>query len=487
MDSLQNILYKVALISVHGELDVEIKSVEFDSRQVQQDAVFVAVKGEQVDGHNYISQAIASGATCIVCENLPNEMAENITFIQVRNSAEALALIAANFYGNPSAELSLVGITGTNGKTTTTTLLHSLLMDMGYKVGLLSTVVNKIGDREIPATHTTPNPVALNQLLREMVDEGCTHCFMEVSSHAIHQSRVAGLQFNIAGFTNISHDHLDYHKTFKEYIYAKKKFFDDLSSSAVAIVNADSPNGRVMVQNTAASVKTFALKTVADYKVKILENTFSGLVLKVNNQDLWTKLVGDFNAYNLILVYAIAIELGFDEMEILTGISKLKSVEGRFEYLTSDTNVIAIIDYAHTPDALKNVLSTIQSVRTRNEQLITVVGCGGDRDKAKRPVMAGISAEFSDKVILTSDNPRSENPDTIIDEMKAGIPAEKSGRAMAFTNREEAIKVACSLAQPGDILLVAGKGHEKYQEIMGERFPFDDFETVKKTLKNLNK
>lgn len=487
MDSLQNILYKVALISVHGELDVEIKSVEFDSRQVQQDAVFVAVKGEQVDGHNYISQAIASGATCIVCENLPNEMAENITFIQVRNSAEALALIAANFYGNPSAELSLVGITGTNGKTTTTTLLHSLLMDMGYKVGLLSTVVNKIGDREIPATHTTPNPVALNQLLREMVDEGCTHCFMEVSSHAIHQSRVAGLQFNIAGFTNISHDHLDYHKTFKEYIYAKKKFFDDLSSSAVAIVNADSPNGRVMVQNTAASVKTFALKTVADYKVKILENTFSGLVLKVNNQDLWTKLVGDFNAYNLILVYAIAIELGFDEMEILTGISKLKSVEGRFEYLTSDTNVIAIIDYAHTPDALKNVLSTIQSVRTRNEQLITVVGCGGDRDKAKRPVMAGISAEFSDKVILTSDNPRSENPDTIIDEMKAGIPAEKSGRAMAITNREEAIKVACSLAQPGDILLVAGKGHEKYQEIMGERFPFDDFETVKKTLKNLNK
>ncbi|MCG8574277.1 MAG: UDP-N-acetylmuramoyl-L-alanyl-D-glutamate--2,6-diaminopimelate ligase [Flavobacteriales bacterium] len=487
MDSLQNILYKVALISVHGELDVEIKSVEFDSRQVQQDAVFVAVKGEQVDGHNYISQAIASGATCIVCENLPNEMAENITFIQVRNSAEALALIAANFYGNPSAELSLVGITGTNGKTTTTTLLHSLLMDMGYKVGLLSTVVNKIGDREIPATHTTPNPVALNQLLREMVDEGCTHCFMEVSSHAIHQSRVAGLQFNIAGFTNISHDHLDYHKTFKEYIYAKKKFFDDLSSSAVAIVNADSPNGRVMVQNTAASVKTFALKTVADYKVKILENTFSGLVLKVNNQDLWTKLVGDFNAYNLILVYAIAIELGFDEMEILTGISKLKSVEGRFEYLTSDTKVIAIIDYAHTPDALKNVLSTIQSVRTRNEQLITVVGCGGDRDKAKRPVMAGISAEFSDKVILTSDNPRSENPDTIIDEMKAGIPAEKSGRAMAITNREEAIKVACSLAQPGDILLVAGKGHEKYQEIMGERFPFDDFETVKKTLKNLNK
>ena len=487
MDSLQNILYKVALISVRGELDVEIKSVEFDSRQVQQDAVFVAVRGEQVDGHNYISQAIASGATCIVCENLPNEMAENITFIQVRNSAEALALIAANFYGNPSAELSLVGITGTNGKTTTTTLLHSLLMDMGYKVGLLSTVVNKIGDREIPATHTTPNPVALNQLLREMVDEGCTHCFMEVSSHAIHQSRVAGLQFNIAGFTNISHDHLDYHKTFKEYIYAKKKFFDDLSSSAVAIVNADSPNGRVMVQNTAASVKTFALKTVADYKVKILENTFSGLVLKVNNQDLWTKLVGDFNAYNLILVYAIAIELGFDEMEILTGISKLKSVEGRFEYLTSDTNVIAIIDYAHTPDALKNVLSTIQSVRTRNEQLITVVGCGGDRDKAKRPVMAGISAEFSDKVILTSDNPRSENPDTIIDEMKAGIPAEKSGRAMAITNREEAIKVACSLAQPGDILLVAGKGHEKYQEIMGERFPFDDFETVKKTLKNLNK
>ena len=487
MNSLQNILYKVGLVSVQGDLDTQVNAIEFDSRAVSDGNVFVAVKGVTVDGHDYIQKAIQSGAVAVVCEALPVDRPEGIIFVQVRNSAEALAVIAANFFGNPSEELTLVGITGTNGKTTTTTLLHDLLTELGHKVGLLSTVVNKIGDREVPATHTTPNPVALNQLLREMVEEGCSYCFMEVSSHAIHQHRIAGLRFRIAGFTKITHDHLDYHKTFKEYIYTKKVLFDSLSAGAVAVVNIDDPNGQVMVQNSDATIRSFAMKTPADYKVKIIENTFSGLVLNINNHELWTKLVGGFNAYNILLVYSIACELGFEEMEVLTGISKLQSVEGRFEYLRSDNNVIAIVDYAHTPDALKNVLDTIQSVRTRNEQLITIVGCGGDRDKAKRPKMASIAVEVSDKVILTSDNPRSENPETIIEEMKAGIPAERSAKAMSITNREEAIKVACSLAQPGDILLVAGKGHEKYQEINGERFPFDDFETVRETLKSLNK
>ncbi len=487
MENLQNILYKVGLVAVHGSLDGQIDQVEFDSRAVKSNTVFVAVPGTKVDGHLFIDKAIDLGAVAIVCEILPTELKEGITYVQVKNAHQALALLADNFYGNPSKELKLVGITGTNGKTTTTTLLHEIFTELGYKAGLLSTVVNKIGTTEVPATHTTPNPVALNALLREMVDQGCSYCFMEVSSHAIHQNRIAGLDFDIAGFTNISHDHLDYHKTFKEYIYAKKMFFDDLKSSAVAIVNEDDSNGLVMVQNSNAIVRTFALKTVADYKVKIIENSFSGLVLNINQHELWTNLIGGFNAYNLLLVYAVAVELGQDEMEVLQCISKLKSVEGRFEQFISPTGVVAIVDYAHTPDALKNVLSTIQAVRTRNEQVITVVGCGGDRDKTKRPLMAEISAELSDKVILTSDNPRSEDPEVIINEMKVGVPAEKTAKVMAITKREEAIKVACTLAVKGDILLVAGKGHEKYQEIKGERFPFDDFALVVETLKNLNK
>lgn len=487
MQILQNILYKVGLSAVYGTLDLEIAQIDFDSREVKANSVFVALRGTQVDGHKFIDKAIQLGASAIVCEELPVNRDETVTYVEVKDSHQALALLAANFYGNPSQELKLVGITGTNGKTTTTTLLHDVFTDLGYKSGLLSTVVNKIGKDEVPATHTTPNPVALNQLLRRMVDEGCQYCFMEVSSHAIHQNRIAGLGFDIAGFTNISHDHLDYHKTFKEYIYAKKKFFDDLSSSAKAIVNVDDPNGMVMVQNSSAEVLKMALKNVADYKVKIIENTFSGLVLNLNQHELWTNLIGGFNAYNVLLVYAVAIELGLEEMDVLRGISKLRSVEGRFEYVRSEGGVVAIVDYAHTPDALKNVLSTIQSVRTRNEQVITVVGCGGDRDRKKRPVMAEISTDLSDKVILTSDNPRTENPDAIINEMKAGVPAEKSAKVMAITNREEAIKVACSLAVSGDIVLVAGKGHEKYQEINGERFPFDDLSIVKETLKNLNK
>lgn len=487
MQILQNILYKVGLVSVSGSLDVTVAQIEFDSRAVKPGAVFVALKGTQVDGHEFIERAIGAGAVAVVCEVLPPSLKDDVVYVEVKDAHQALALLAANFYENPSEEIRLVGITGTNGKTTTTTLLHDVFTDLGLKSGLLSTVVNKIGEEEVPATHTTPNPVALNALLRRMVDEGCQYCFMEVSSHAIHQERIAGLDFDIAGFTNISHDHLDYHKTFKEYIYAKKKFFDELSSSAVAIVNADDSNGLVMVQNSSAKVRKMALKTVADYKVKVIENTFSGLVLNLNQHELWTNLIGGFNAYNVLMVYAVAIELGLDEMDVLRGISKLKSVEGRFEYIRSEGGVVAIVDYAHTPDALKNVLSTIQSVRTRNEQVITVVGCGGDRDRKKRPVMAGISAEMSDKVILTSDNPRTENPGAIIDEMKQGVPVEKSARVMAITNREEAIKVACSLAAEGDIVLVAGKGHEKYQEINGERFPFDDLQIVKETLKNLNK
>lgn len=487
MQILQNILYKVGLLAVHGTLELELTQIDFDSRAVKPGAVFVAVKGTQVDGHKFIAKAIELGAIAVVCEVVPENRVEGVTYVQVKDSHQALALLAANFYGNPSRELKLVGVTGTNGKTTTTTLLHDVFTGLGYKSGLLSTVVNKIGQEEVPATHTTPNPIALNALLRRMVDEGCVYCFMEVSSHAIHQNRIAGLDFDIAGFTNISHDHLDYHKTFKEYIYAKKKFFDDLGSNATAIINVDDANGGVMVQNSKAAVKTMALKTVADYKVKIIENTFSGLVLKLNHHELWTNLIGGFNAYNVLLVFAVSVELGIEEMDVLRAISKLKSVEGRFEHLQSKDGVVAIIDYAHTPDALKNVLATIQSVRTRNEQVITVVGCGGDRDRTKRPLMAEISALLSDKVILTSDNPRTEDPEAIINEMKVGVPADRSSKVMAITNREEAIKVACALAVSGDIVLVAGKGHEKYQEINGERFPFDDLTLVKETLKNLNK
>lgn len=487
MKNLQDILYKVNLISIHGTMDKQIHAIVFDSRKMVENGVFVAVRGVQSDGHQFVEKAILTGAVAVVCEVLPEKLVPQVTYLQVKDSSVALAYMATNFYENPSTELSLVGVTGTNGKTTTTTLLHKLFSDFGHKVGLLSTVVNKIGEVEIPSTHTTPDPVELNRLLREMVDAGCSYCFMEVSSHAVHQHRITGLDFKVAMFTNITHDHLDYHKTFRDYILAKKAFFDNLSSHAVAIVNIDDANGEVMVQNTKAKVRSLAMKTLADYKVKIMENTFAGLILSINGHEVYTNLIGDFNAYNLLTVYAAAVELGKDEIEVLTGISKLKSVEGRFQYFTSSSRITAIVDYAHTPDALKNVLGTIQTVRTRNEQVITIVGCGGDRDRTKRPVMAEIAAELSDKVILTSDNPRSENPDDIIREMQKGIPVERSARALSVTNRAEAIKVACALAQPGDILLIAGKGHEKYQEVKGVKYPFDDYETVIETLKNLNK
>lgn len=487
MTSLKDILYNTGMTAVHGSLDMQVKDIVFDSRAVSAGTVFVAIPGAVVDGHDYILSAIDSGAIAVICEQVPDQRPDHVTFVKVKQSGAALGIMASNFYENPSRSIRLVGITGTNGKTTTTTLLHTLVTNMGYQAGLISTVINKIGNTEIPSTHTTPNPMVLNRLLRDMVDAGCEFCFMEVSSHAIHQGRIAGLAFDVAGFTNISRDHLDYHNTFKEYIYVKKQFFDDLSSKATAIVNADDINGMVMVQNSLAKVKTFALRQMADYKVKIMENSFSGLVLSIDNQDVWTRLIGGFNAYNLILVYGVAVELGLDALEVLTGISQLKSVEGRFEYFKSDKNIMAIVDYAHTPDALDNVLQTIDAVRTKNETVITVVGCGGDRDKGKRPEMARIAAENSDKIILTSDNPRSEEPDAIIHDMKAGVPSERTARVMSITDRKEAIKVACALATPGDIVLIAGKGHEKYQEIKGERFPFDDFEIIKETLKNLDK
>ncbi|MFK8044064.1 MAG: UDP-N-acetylmuramoyl-L-alanyl-D-glutamate--2,6-diaminopimelate ligase [Crocinitomicaceae bacterium] len=487
MNLLKDILYNAGITKIQGDINISANFIEFDSRKIEAGKVFVAIKGAQADGHLFIDKAIADGACAIICEDWPIDINPDVVCVQVKSTTYALGMMAANFYDHPSKEIQLIGVTGTNGKTTSVTLLHSLFADLGQKVGLLSTVVNKIGDTNIPATHTTPNPMALNGLLRQMVDEKCKYCFMEVSSHAVHQNRIAGLDFDIAGFTNISHDHLDYHNTFKEYIKAKKQFFDDLGAHATSIVNTDDVNGLVMTQNSNSKVKSFGLKKMADYKVKILENAFSGLVLNINNQDVWTRLIGGFNAYNLILVYAVAIELGFDPLEVLTSMSKLKSVEGRFQYVKSNKDIIAIVDYAHTPDALQNVLSTISSVRTKNEKVITVVGCGGDRDKTKRPKMAEIAASESDQTILTSDNPRTENPDAIISEMKVGVPAARSAKVMAIADRKEAIKVACALANTGDIVLVAGKGHEKYQEINGERFPFDDLAIVQETLKNLDK
>ena len=475
------------MTEVHGSLDKTVNSINFDSRLINNGDVFVAVKGFVSNGHSFIEKAIDLGAAAIVCEDLPEKLNDRITYVVVPDASFALGIIASNYYDNPSKEIKLIGITGTNGKTTTCTLLHDLFIDLGYSAGLLSTVVNKIDSTEIPSTHTTPDPMALNELLRRMVDAGCDYCFMEVSSHAIHQDRIGGLDFNIAGFTNITHDHLDYHNTFKEYIHAKKKFFDNLSKDAIVVTNSDDKNGLVMAQNSKATIKTYALKSMADYKVKVIENSFSGLVLSFNNQEVYTSLIGGFNAYNLNLVYAIATELGLDTMEILTSISKLKSVDGRFQHFKSDKNIIVIIDYAHTPDALKNVLSTIDDVRTKNETVITVVGCGGDRDKTKRPVMAEIAAKNSDKTILTSDNPRTENPDLIIKDMQVGIPTERSARVMSITDRAEAIKVACALAVEGDIILIAGKGHEKYQDVDGVKGPFDDYKIVEQSLKNLNK
>jgi UDP-N-acetylmuramoyl-L-alanyl-D-glutamate--2,6-diaminopimelate ligase len=484
---LRDILYQVALKEVHGSTDISVERIIFDSREVGKNDVFVALKGSASDGHAYIAGAIDRGAVVIVCEELPEKLQESIHYFKVENSHVALALMARNYYDNPSKQLKLVGVTGTNGKTTTCTLLYELFKGMGYPVGLISTVVNKINDKEYPTKHTTPNPVTLNQLLHEMVEEGCEYCFMEVSSHAIHQERIGGLHFTAAGFTNITHEHLDYHNTFKEYLEVKKRFFDELPSSAIAITNVDDKNGMVMLQNTKAKKMTYALKSMADYKAKVLENQFSGLVLQLENTELYTRLVGDFNAYNILLVYSIADVLTENTIEVMRVISNLSPVEGRFEYFKSKTGVIGIVDYAHTPDALENVLKTIGNIRTKNETVFTIVGCGGDRDKAKRPTMAKIACELSDRVILTSDNPRTEDPDTIITDMMNGVEPHNFKKTLSISNRREAIKTAATMAEKDDIILIAGKGHETYQEINGVRHDFDDLEILKEILLKLDK
>lgn len=486
MTRLNDIIGATEISVLSGSKDVAVAGITSDSRKAAEGVLFVAVKGTRADGHDFVAQVIEQGCSVIVVERVLQVPAA-VTQIVVQDTSKALGELAHAFYGFPSKQLTLVGITGTNGKTTCATLLHALFSGLGYKVGLLSTVVNKIGDEEVPATHTTPDPVALNALLADMVAEGCSHCFMEVSSHAVDQQRIAGLQFQVAAFTNITHDHLDYHKTFRAYIQAKKAFFDTLPKGAVALINADDRNGMVMVQNTRASVSTFALKSHADIMVKVLENGFSGLVLTINGTEVWTRLIGDFNAYNLAVVYGVAKLLGEDATEVLTVMSRLDSVDGRFQFTRSQGGITAIVDYAHTPDALENVLKTIGNIRTRNEQVITVVGCGGDRDALKRPEMARIACELSDKVILTSDNPRSEEPEAIIAEMEQGVEAQHFMKVLAITDREQAIKTAVSLAKPGDIVLVAGKGHEKYQEIKGVKHPFDDFALVETYFNKLQK
>ncbi|WP_300569961.1 UDP-N-acetylmuramoyl-L-alanyl-D-glutamate--2,6-diaminopimelate ligase [Flavobacterium sp.] len=484
---LKEILYKVALEVVHGSTDVDVNNIHFDSRKIESNDVFVAIRGTVSNGHDFIEKAISLGASVVICDVLPADLLSQITYVKVKDTNAALAHLAANFYDNPSQKIKLVGITGTNGKTTIASLLYQLFQKAGYKVGLLSTVKIMVDDVEHKATHTTPDSLTINYYLNEMVDAGCDYCFMEVSSHGIHQKRTEGLQFVGGVFTNLSHDHLDYHPTFAEYRDVKKSFFDNLPKTAFAISNIDDKNGNVMMQNTKAKKLTYALKTYADYKANIIENQLSGLLLKINEHEVWVRLIGTFNAYNLLAIYGVAIELGIEKLDALRLLSELESVSGRFQFIVSKEKITAIVDYAHTPDALENVLSTINDIRTKNEQLITIVGCGGDRDKTKRPMMANIATEMSDKAILTSDNPRSENPETIIAEMEAGITAVNYKKYMSIADRKQAIKTACQLAQPNDIILIAGKGHETYQEINGVRHDFDDMQIVKEILEQLNK
>ncbi len=485
MKSLENILTNLSISETIGDPKVSINEIQFDSRKVKPGGCFVAVKGVQTDGHRYIDQAITAGAKVIICETLPTEIARSVTFVKVRDSAEALGRAAANFYDHPSEDVQLVGITGTNGKTTTATLLHQLYTKMGYKVGLLSTVENKIGGKVLPSEFTTPDAISLNALLADMRDAGCDYVFMEVSSHAIAQRRIAGVSFVGGVFSNITHDHLDYHKTFKAYINAKKRFFDDLPKTAFALTNIDDRKGMMMVQNTKARVRKYSLHTLTDFKAKVLDNGLTGLHLELDGEEFFSRLIGEFNAYNLLAVYATARLLGGEKLETMTKLSELKSAEGRFDYIfNKERNVIAIVDYAHTPDALEKVLSTIEKLKRGKEQVITVVGCGGDRDKTKRPLMAQKACEYSSHIILTSDNPRSEDPETIINEMEAGVPAYASQKVLSITNRLQAIKTACKLAKPGDIILVAGKGHEKYQDIKGVKHPFDDKQVLLEHLNN---
>jgi len=483
MAILKDILYKVPITSASGSTDVDINAICFDSRKVKEGSLFIAIKGTQSDGHGFIDKAISLGAVAIVAEKLPEVISDKATYVTVKDSAQALGIIASNFYGNPSEKLKLVGVTGTNGKTTVATLLYKLFSSLGYRCGMLSTVVNKIVDKDFVSTHTTPDPIQINELLVSMLEAGCTHCFMEVSSHAVAQGRIAGLHFIGALFTNITHDHLDYHRTFESYIRAKKGFFDGLSSDAFALVNIDDKRGMVMLQNTKAQKKTFALKKMADYKAKIITNSIEGLELEIGERNVWFKLIGDFNAYNLLTVYGAACLMGEDSDTVLLKLSALTTAPGRFELILPGSKFTAIVDYAHTPDALKNVLETIEHFRTGQEQVIAVIGCGGDRDKTKRPLMAAVACKYSNKIIFTSDNPRSEDPLEIIKEMQTGVGPTDAKKTLVMVDREEAIKTACMLAKEKDIIIVAGKGHENYQEIKGVKHPFDDKEVLKRMLK----
>ncbi|PTS99768.1 UDP-N-acetylmuramoyl-L-alanyl-D-glutamate--2,6-diaminopimelate ligase [Flavobacterium sp. HMWF030] len=487
MKILKDILYKVAIESVTGSTEIDIHKIDFDSRKIEENDVFVAIRGSLSDGHDYINKAIQLGAVAVICDTLPESVEKGITYIKVKDTNTALAFMAANYFGNPSEKLKLVGVTGTNGKTTIASLLFQLFEKAGFKVGLLSTVKIMIDQTEYKATHTTPDSITINHYLNEMIEAGVTHCFMEVSSHGIHQKRTEALHFVGGIFTNLSHDHLDYHPTFAEYRDVKKSFFDSLPKTAFALSNVDDKNGPVMLQNTVARKFTYALKSYADFKATILESQLSGLLLKVNDNEVWVKLIGTFNAYNVLAIYGTAVELGMDSLEALRLLSDLESVSGRFQYIVSAGNITAIVDYAHTPDALDNVLKTINDIRTKNEQLISVVGCGGNRDKTKRPIMAKIATDLSDKAILTSDNPRNEDPEVILDEMEKGVEAHNYKKLLRITDRKQAIKTACQLAQPNDIILIAGKGHETYQEINGVRHHFDDMETVKEILEQLKK
>ncbi|WP_054851982.1 UDP-N-acetylmuramoyl-L-alanyl-D-glutamate--2,6-diaminopimelate ligase [Olleya sp. ITB9] len=487
MSILKDILYKVTLDAVKGSTDVLVSNIHFNSRQVEVNDVFVAIKGSATDGHQYIEGAIKQGAIAVVCQVFPDTIQDDVTYIKVDDSSKALAVMAANYYGNPSENLKLVGVTGTNGKTTIASLLYQLFKKAGYKVGLLSTVKIMVDNTTYPATHTTPDSLTINKYLKTMSEEGVEFCFMEVSSHGIHQNRTLGLKFEGGIFTNLSHDHLDYHDTFAEYRDVKKRFFDQLPKTAFALTNGDDKNGSVMLQNTKAKTYTYALKSYADYKAQILENQFNGLLLKLNDNEVWVRLIGTFNAYNILAIFATAELLGLEKQETLRLISELESVSGRFQFMISDQKITAIVDYAHTPDALQNVLETINDIRTKNEEVITVVGCGGDRDKTKRPKMGHIASALSTKVVFTSDNPRSEVPETIIEDIEKGVEPQNFKKTLSIVDRKQAIKTACQLANPNDIILIAGKGHETYQEVKGERSDFDDFKIVKEFLKQLQK
>lgn len=485
MRVLRDILYKVPVEEISGTTNLAITEIAFDSRKVKKDGLFVAVRGTNSDGHEYIPTVVKAGVKAVVCEQMPELLGEGVTYVKVTNARLALAMMASAYYDHPSAELKVVAVTGTNGKTTVASLLYQLFTILGYEVGLLSTVVNRIGNKTLEATHTTPDPISLQSTLRIMVDKGCKFCFMEASSHALDQDRMAGVQLAGAAFTNLTHDHLDYHKTFNEYLKAKKRLFDQLNSKAFALMNADDKYAEHLLHHCKAKVHYYSLRTDADFKGKVLDNAFEGLHMTLNGKELYSRLIGSFNAYNLLAVAGIAILLGQDEMQVLTAISSVNSAEGRFQYFRTPKQVTAIVDYAHTPDALANVLSTINDLRQKGQRIITVVGCGGDRDKGKRPEMARIAVSQSDKVFLTSDNPRSEAPEEIIEQMRKGVPAEGVYKVLSITDRKEAIRAAAQWCEPGDIVLVTGKGHEKYQEIQGVKHPFDDYQILQEAFKEI--